>query len=326
MVSLRMVRYSLAPLLLLVWCSWAAYAAETDQYLAWGVELEDSTDALNRFLNAQVEEFLKRANSRAKPSRTGEELTQDFYLYMFQGLHYSRVRGWLRHSDEVDRFPDNSVSYFRYKRMSVYRDLSFPYVILPMARTVRLNNVYLGIDKIAHFFGFGRRYYSRYLRYRADGLSEDEAVEKVVRCGIHLEKNFVGQLVDGIFSYADLEADFQGFRMAKDLCGGENPYIVHEGNQWVLARRIDIREYITPDFDESYNNSSYWGTRRRNVLAILKNEYCSKAALPEVQERFARYRRAVPSFSSRTIAKYFEEKSIRAQKEQSVDALRLALE
>ncbi len=319
---LRLWRYILPALLLLA--PFAASATETDQYLTWGVELADSTEPFNRFLNEQVEAFLVKANKRGWKNRSREELTQDLYLYLFQGLHMSRLRGWLRHSEEVDRYPDKSVSYLRYQRMSIYRAPSFPY-ILPMARTVRLNNVYLGIDKIGHVFGFGRRYYKRYLRYRAKGLSDEEATERVIRWGIHLETTFVGTLVDGIFSRGDLEADYQGFLLAKNLCGGDDPHVVQQDGRWTLVRPIDIRPYITPQFDESYNRSSYWGLRRRHVLRVMKKEYWPKLFQPDVQQRFAAYDEWEPSLSSRILAAYYRETPKRLKYKQFLDALSAAL-
>lgn len=317
---LRISQYRIVLLLFILPVFCTAHAAETDQYLAWGVQLKDSSETVNRYLNDQAEEFLRKKNHHARKDCTPEKLVQGLYFHLFHGLYSGQVRTWLNRSDDVDRFPDKSVSRFRYQRMSIYRDFSFPYV-LPMARTIRLGDVYLGVDKISHFFGFGRRHFKRYLRYRAQGIPEDQAVEKVVRRGILIERHFVGGLVDGVVSHADLEAAFQGFQMAKDLSGGDNPAIVRDGNRWVLARPIDIRPYITPGFDESYNNSVYWGARRRHVLAILKREYIPKVSLPEVQERFARYQQTLPSLSSEVIAGFYEKRDKRAQIEQSLGVL-----
>lgn len=165
---------------------------------------------------------------RARSVDSTEELTKEFYEYLFQGLHSSRVRAWANTSPEVDRFPGKSVSFFEYQRMSIFRDLTaFPF-ILPMARTVRIGDVYLGVDKIGHFFGFGRRYFQRYLRHRAEGMDGEAAMREVVRWGAVIESSFVGGLVDGIFSHADLEANFQGMLMAIDCCQGERAYFARE--------------------------------------------------------------------------------------------------
>ena len=305
---------------LLFLCSGRVYAAETDQYLAWGVELKDSADAINKYLNDETQKYLRKINRPGRRPDSPEQMTRDLYYHFFKGLHASRSRHWLQHSEELDRYPDSSVSSFKYQSMSIYRGRCFPYV-LPMSRTIRVGEVYFGIDKFSHFFGFGRRYYEHYLHLCAEGLGEEQAMKKVVLAGVFWENSLVGKLVDGIFSHADLEADFQGFLMAKDLCAGEAPRIERKDGAWVLVRPIDIRPYVTPDFDESYNPSHYRSLRKRFVLALLKEEYRSKAVAPAVQDRFARYRLREPSFSKRAIQAYFDRNGRNPQKEQYFDAL-----
>lgn len=299
----------------------AGFAAETDQYITWEIELADCSAAFNRYLNGSARKFLDGVNARTRAVESVEEVTREFYEYLFQGLHSSRVRAWTNNSPEVDRYPDQSVSFFEYQRMSIFRDLTaFPF-ILPMARTVRIGDVYLGVDKIGHFFGFGRRYFQRYLRHRAEGMDDEAAMREVVRWGAAIESSFVGGLVDGIFSHADLEANFQGMLMAKDCCMGAQPYFAKENGKWILAHEMDMRKYVTPDFDESYNNSHYTGIRKGEVLDIIVNEYCPKQSLPGVAARFARYREFTPSLSKRVIAELFEGKGKDQQGEQSLEAL-----
>jgi len=309
-----------ASLLLLGICG-VASAAETDQYLSWGVVLSDSAEPFNAFLNQEAQVFLNRVNERTKPLESPEQLTIEFYQYLFQGLHSSRVRAWANHAPEVDRFPDRGVSFFAYQRMSIYRDLTaFPFV-LPMTRTVRVGNIYFGTDKIGHFFGFGRRYFQRYLLCRRDGLDTEKAMRKVVLWGVAIESSFVGGLVDGIFSHADLEANFQGFLMARSCCEGDDAHFRQEGGQWRLARPFDMRDYITPDFDESYNNSHYTGLRKDRVLEILRREYCPLWRTPEVQARTANYAAYAPSFSKRVITEHFDARRENPQRQQSLAAI-----
>jgi hypothetical protein len=257
---------SLAGLLLACMSAPVAHAAETDQYMTWPIELKDSAPVLNAYLNEQAERFVHLRNRRTVPTETREEMAMDFFGYLFEGLHKSRVRSFCFTSELVDRYPPNDVSPWQYQRQSIYRELSFPFV-LPMARTIRLGDVYLGIDKIGHFFGFGRRYYSQYLRKIQSGATEEEAVESVIRRGLFQESSLVGGLVDGIFSYGDLEANFQGMQLVKQLASGTAPCFVQDENgDWALEGAIDIVPFITPDMDESWNNSHYTGLRRRNVL------------------------------------------------------------
>ena len=103
------------------------------------------------------------------------------------------------------------MGYAGYLRSSIYRKPAFPFVI-PMARTWNIGGVHVGGDKIGHMLGHGRYYYGRYLRARAAGASPEEAMESIVRWGVGVESKIVGGLVDGVFSHADLEANFQGLQ------------------------------------------------------------------------------------------------------------------
>jgi len=298
-----------------------AYCAETDQYLTWGIELKDSADELNRYFNEELSNYLEAVNKRAKPIDNPEELTVAIYYHFFQFLGWSRVRTFIRNDPQIEKFPNFSVGKQTYLKMSIHRGFAFPYFFLPMARTIRVGDIYFGIDKMCHFLGFGRRYYQRYCRHLREGYTEEEAMRKVVLWGIVHEDNLVGKLVDGIFSHGDLEANFQGFCLARDLCGGKPPYIERIDGKWKLVRPIDLRNYITPGFDESYNNSHFWAMRKRIVLNILEKKYCDKFYLPEVQKRFETYKKYEPSFSQKMIQEYFEKKGKNPQQEQSIQSL-----
>jgi len=311
-----------AAILLLAVATQAARAAETDQYMTWSVELNDSAPALNAYLNEQVVEFIESRNRWTRPIKTEEEVAMAFYGYLFEGLHKSRVRTWLFTADEVDRYPDNDVSVWEYQRSSIYRELSFPF-FLPMARSVRLGEVYLGIDKVGHFFGFGRRYYAQYVRLIEEGRSEEEAIESVVKRGYFQERSMVGGLVDGIFSYGDLEANYQGMRLCRQLASGTPPcFVKGEDGLWRFEGSIDILPYITPDMDESWNNSRYTGRRKRNVLRRLGEEdYCELKRGPIVAERFQRYATYPESLSQQLILRDYDEEGRNLQQEQSLCAL-----
>ena len=280
--------------------AFSGYAAETDQFLVWDVELRDSAPALNSYLNEEASRFLSQENETHGSSRAPAQVTQDLYLYLFRSLLESRLRHYLLTASDVDRYPPSTVSYPEHLEMSIYSAKSFPF-ILPMARTIRIGDVYLGTDKLSHFFGFGRRYHKRYIRFREEGLSEKTAMEKTVEWGMWCERYLVGNLTDGVYSYADLEANYQGMMMARHFCEGPAPLLAKDGNRWVIARPIDIRLYITPDFDESFNRSRYVGTRKQQVMRELVADVCPKVALPSVQARFARYRCREASFSQQYI-------------------------
>jgi hypothetical protein len=297
------------------------HGAETDQFFAWGVTLEDSADPLNAYLNEEAEAFLASRNNWNRQIHTAEELGQDFYVWLFAGLHSSKVRDFLWQSEDVDRYPKKADMTPRdYQRASIYRKPAFPFW-LPMARTINVNGVYCGIDKIGHFFGFGRRYYAQYLDIIAEGAPVEEAQRRIVEVGIKTESSLVGGFVDGIFSHGDLEANYQGFRMLRDLTQAPAPYFYEEDGEWKLAGEIDIRPYVTPDFDESYNVNHYRGMRKSQVIGILQEEYCQRRNDPEVIARFERYAEHPRSFSYDTIHAYFSEDDENAMDEQRLETI-----
>lgn len=283
-----------------------AEAGETDQYLTWTVELEDSAPALNAYLNEEIEAFVEKMNRRNDKVGDPAELTAACFQHLFGGLFASRLRNWLKNAEEVDRFPSDGLSDWEYQRMSVLREPAFPF-ILPMAQTIRVGDVYLGIDKIGHMFGFGRRYVQRYHRHRDAGDSHDEALDRVLAWGLRQELTLVGKLVDGIFSHADLEANYQGFRLARALYHGPDALFYRDGDAWRYRGGLDIRDFVTPDMDESYNTNHYAGWRARLVDPIVEERYAPLEETDAVRDRFRRYARDyAPSRSKRFVDAWFE--------------------
>ena len=302
--------------------SWGAAASETDQFMVWGIEMEDGSAALNRFLNEEVEVFLAEVNAKPKLSRLPSEvIAQKYFSHVFKGLLSSKLRKWFRESGEIETYPPReTTSVYQYQERSVYRGRSFPYY-LPMSRTVRLGEVYLGTDKVSHMFGFGRRSFKLYLECRAGGMTDIEAERRVIRWSIAQESTIVGKLVDGVMSYGDLEANYQGMQMLKDLCMGPNPFFIKEDGVWKHTRPLDVLPYITPNFDESYNTPHYWLLRKRFVLPIYREEICEKYRSPEVQARFAIYDRYEDSFFMQVMEEWLSEKRTNPKRNHSLEVI-----
>ncbi len=298
----------------------SAPAAETDQYLAWGVELADSAEPFNRFFNREFERRLARLARKGK-ERPCEAIAGRLYHHVFPNLAGSRLRRFLQESPDLDLFPPPEVGYWQYRSQSVLRRKAFP-VVVPMARTVRVGDVYLGVDKLAHFFGFGRRYHLRYQRAVRRGRTPEEAERRAILWGLENERTFVGGLVDGIVSLADLEANYQGLRLARDLCEGDDPFLVRDGAAWRLARPIDLRAYVNPGFDESFNANLYVYYRWPLVRPILLAEYCRRLDSDEVRARRAHYREIDRvSFSRRVIAEDYRRRERRSPERHSIETV-----
>ena len=285
-----MQRRRCLPLLLAILVALSVLPAgggETDQYLAWGASLDDSSDGLNRYVNDGIETTLERLKH---PERLEcGDLPPRIYRYLFHGLLRSRLRHFLDEDPSIDRYPGAEVGYFAYLRGSLFRGPAFPF-FMPMSRTIRINGVHLGVDKVNHIFGFGRRYYNHYRRYRRRGHGEEEAVRRTVIWGLKIERYFVGGMIDGILSYADLEANYQGLMLARDLCEAEPAHLELVDGRWRLVRPVDVRAYVNPRLDESYNENLYTWWRWRQVKKILEGEVCPRLAEPAVRARWSQYR------------------------------------
>jgi hypothetical protein len=296
----------------------SARAAETDQFMTLELELKDSADALNRYLNEQAVLFLDIQNDKRHPPKTTEKLTQKYYKYLFRGLHRSRIRSWMTHSDELERFPDLSVSYREYVRQSAF-SMCVPPFILPMGRTYRVGDVYFGIDKIGHFLGFGRRGFRQYQMLIKKGYSDKQAEELVILHGFIMERFLVGNVTDGIFSYADLEANYQGVMMAIELARTDNSYFKIIDGNWALVRTIDIQPFITPGFDETYNPNHYMSPRKKQVFKEIRERYCDALKSPTALERFSRYDTYPKSFCETVVDRYYATRSKDPRKLQSLE-------
>lgn len=296
-----------------------ASASETDQFLVWGVEIADGSEQLNRFVNQEFESALARLNRGGGPQACNK-VPGRLYRRAFSSLFSSRLRRFVATSD-VEWYPRRDVSYWQYRAQSVFRRSVFSFFI-PMARTVRIGDVYLGVDKLAHMFGIGRRYHVKFQRLRRRGLTPEEAQRATIIWGFSMELYFLGGYAEGIVSHADLEANFQGLRLARDMCEGEDPLLVRGDDGWRFARPIDLRDYVNPGFDESYNSNHYFNYQWRVVEPILVEEYCPRYASEDVQRRLARYREIdAGSVSREILADYYQQQGKKSPERFALDHL-----
>lgn len=137
---------------------------------------------------------------------------------------------------------------------------------LALGPIMKVGSQVLGTDKIEHFFGSGFSYFQRHHQ-------KGKKLLKVLKRGVFLEKTILGGnfLATGVFSYADLAANFNGMRFwnhvlqkQDDVLGREHnlgPYVSCEYGQWVQVREIDLTDYFDESFDESINCSKFATSR-----------------------------------------------------------------
>jgi hypothetical protein len=298
-------------------------AIETDQYYAWGRELADSTEMINAKVNSEILLVLERVNStRSWDTRTCEDMAKrierHFRLFIFHDLQL-----WADNTSLIERFPSTAEEDWRYRKEYIYRNHG-PLDVgtwMPPSPTIELAGVRMGTDKLTHFFSEGWMSYVWYRNAREKGVSEHEAEVAAVRKGILLERSVLGMAASGVFSLADLEANYQGLRFFKGLCGEESPRLVMKDDGWQLASLVDFRDYVTPEWDESYQPSVFGKRRWKKVRPVLL-EYCPMLDDPEVARRRAAYReRDTITFTEGHIEELIEEGRLIDPDQFSIDHL-----
>ena len=89
-------------------------------------------------------------------------------------------------------------------------------------------------------------YFDVYKSSLKKGLSEERATLKAINYGISLEKTILGFWASGVFSFGDLEANYQGLLFNLRFCDDKRgiPYLKIRKGKWVLESEIDIKDYI----------------------------------------------------------------------------------
>ncbi len=136
----------------------------------------------------------------------------------------------------------------------------------------KIDDHIIGADKFGQFIAQEYTYF-KIIHINKHGLTV------ALRYGIDTESSYFGLHTTGIYSYADLVANFQGFRfwnflryrhgdpLADDKRG---LYIKLIDGSWHQIRRFDWRYYVDSVWDEAVNQNSYrsedFGRKINNVI------------------------------------------------------------
>ncbi|SDO94818.1 hypothetical protein [Desulforhopalus singaporensis] len=263
--------------------------AEIDTITPYSKALPDITDTLNEIINRRLREGVDNANAHR----------DDFTLFSERGMCdeeilYTELRKAIFHSfsaslglkgyslDKQLRELLASQSYSLPLEDSIYRDITFlegiSLNLKELSNVVRIRDQLIGLDKIGHFFAEGWNYFEQ--------TQEDNAtIETAIAWGTELEEGTFGYLTTGIFSYADLVANFNGFRFWNGLrkktkdpietviadfftsqqisCNFDLFASIKKRKivrKWVLGKKFDISEYVDGSWNEANNCNRYKDT------------------------------------------------------------------
>ena len=243
-----MNRYALQLLLLLAAVlSPAAVAYETDQFSGRLNDIADSTAALDERVNRSIAEAVANWHG----PRNDKRVVDNIY-YDIGGLHWvDRIERWAMNSGEVEHLQTS-----RYR--SIYR--GHPIWATRVAGlfgtgpTIKVNDVLIGSDKLGHFLSQGRKFWLRYRRY------EDEA--KAAEHSAYTERALFGQMTTGVYSNADLVANYEGYRFYRslfedDVVPGKPAILVWKDGRWVVQRPFTWADFVNEYWDEALNVNDF---------------------------------------------------------------------
>jgi len=268
----------------------AAQAIETDQYYAWDREIADSTRMLNAKTNGEIlsvldEVNLKRSWKKIECHEVAKRIERHFRLLVFHDLEL-----WADNTSLIERVPATPEEELHYREVHLLSNHG-PFDIgtwMPPSPTIELAGVRIGTDKLTHFFSEGWMHYIWYRKGRQQGQSREDAEARAIRRGILLERSVLGTAASGVFAPADLEANYAGMEFFIGLCAEDSPALRKNEDGWRLARPLDFRDFVSPEWDESYQPSVYTKRRWGKVRPVLL-EYCPLLDLPQVLARREAY-------------------------------------
>ena len=152
--------------------------------------------------------------------------------------------------------------------------------------TVRLFGVEFGTDKLDHFFQQGYKYYKIQQKAVANGSTAEQATTRAIKWGRRTERTYFGLLVSGVYSNADLYANYAGMRFYQGLTepimiGERRPAPVALNNGvWKVddaaLRENLVKPFFTDHLNEAFNPSGYAFTIFRSVRRSVKKYGCAE--------------------------------------------------
>ena len=266
-----------------------SFSLETDQYMTWDIELENAKPFVNKFINAHTEAVLEEINNKNSNIKCEKVAIKALEWNGRTTDFLSLIEKTMYEHPEVERWPAINVSQRGVVEESIYADVEF-FKKKVFGVNVQLDGIYMGTDKLGHFVTVGLSYYKKYLFHKKLGKSKEKALRKAVRRGIFSEQTYYGNIISGVFSFADLEANYQGLLYAIDLCEGDAPLLIKDkkGN-WKQRKPFDITPYLSPKWDESFYVNTYIKKRWKQVKPKVLN-YCEKRFDAKKLERFEYYK------------------------------------
>ena len=220
-------------------------AYESDQYMNRTQAVEDSLPVMDEQVNQAISNVL----SAEKPPTSRKQIAKAIWSEL-GGIYWAdKIERWAAKSSLVDKYDQT-------RHKSIYRSMPIwatrVNFVFGVGRSFRLNDVMIGSDKFGHFFSQGYKYYRRELR----GESESRLLAK----GAFAERWIFGQFTTGVYSNADLVANYEGWKFYQSLfendVRNDRPSILKlVSGRYVQQRPFTWADHVNEYWDEALNPS-----------------------------------------------------------------------
>jgi hypothetical protein len=127
------------------------------------------------------------------------------------------------------------------------------------------------------------KWLSSFFSYFKDHYIKNSSVKETLLTGAKWERFYFGgyPLFTGVFSYADLSANFNGMRFWNDILAlradpmGESkgPYVSCQGGQFVKVKEIKLADYVDETVNCSQLGTKDGAEKVKKALAQLKEKF-----------------------------------------------------
>lgn len=224
-------------------------AYETDQFTNRLQPIKDSTAILDEQVNLSIAKAVADWKGPPKERRVVLSIYNDI-----GGRHWvDKIERWAMKSEDVERLqPTRWESVYRGHPLWATRVAA----LFGVGPTIKVNNQLIGSDKLGHFLSQGRKFWVRYQKF------EDEA--KAAEHSAYTERALFGQMTTGVYSNADLVANYEGLLFYRslfedDITPGKPAILAWTGEGWKVQRSFTFADHVNEYWDEALNINHFDG-------------------------------------------------------------------
>lgn len=300
------VTVALAILAAMVMGTSQTWAHETDQFTVPEQALADIGPEITSEMAKRIQSEMKLLNrdldknppvendARFQPATLAKRIATRFGTNPFQ----TEFESWITKHEFKAQPALWQVDYDK----SVFNGAAFtrPLLVVALSPTININGHNIGLDKVGHFVQQGHEYYEIYNdKVSKPDAKRIDALEAAIKHGIDQENGIYGSFTIGVYSNADMAANYAGLHFYINLTqqvslGGKvyPPILELHKNRWRFVGNQYPKDmftrFVTPNFNEAFNPpslaSDIYGAYAKNVRSLAPawvKFYSSSKAIEE---------------------------------------------